>query len=406
MNSLTRYNYFFLFLFINWAPFQLVLLRQAGIGIIIVAIAMMALVMNLFMRNKEVSQSFCHFPQRLWLVLIFYMFLNWWFKSPPMGGMEKFTFLYGEILTPIFLMVVVQVELNKDYATTLKVLLFSFLFFVLVGTIFAQPDENDASRMLATSLGNLVPLNAVVSLMIVFELKRLGKIKTIWPVVLFLMFAIFYSSTRKALGAGVIIIIGYILSRGEANFRNRLIQAGTIILVAFVVFYVVSHLGMKERFVAGFENDDTVQILSNSTLNNFFLMLVGDRAGMYVLALELVPNHFLTGIGLRNFEIMTNFPVQLHTEYMVQLCENGIIGFAISLLMHFAILFKTISMTKKNVGNTFYLFGIIAILFLNFTTWTYNQIFALTMLAILMNNINNKKYEIKKFKAKQLGARY
>lgn len=129
------------------------------------------------------------------------------------------------------------------------------------------------------------------------------------------------------------------------------------------------------------QTNNKSRTLDNSTLLNYaYLVLLltesefealnylGDRAAQYMLAWDLFLEYPITGIGLKNFSVMANYPFVLHTEYMVQLCECGIIGSALYLLFMGG-LFKTVFRIWKSNGRLFYicLGGLLCMLFLNFT---------------------------------------
>ena len=106
---------------------------------------------------------------------------------------------------------------------------------------------------------------------------------------------------------------------------------------------------------------------------------------MYYYGIELFHTNPLTGIGVNNYVQRTGFENRLHTEYMVQLCENGIIGF--SLFVRFYVSFiRALLRARKNQELQWLTVasGILAILFLSFTTWTYNQQYVMVIYAVVL----------------------
>jgi hypothetical protein len=87
----------------------------------------------------------------------------------------------------------------------------------------------------------------------------------------------------------------------------------------------------------------------------------------------------------------TGFVVRLHTEYMVQLCENGIIGFSLLISVYVFLLRKLI--LKILGGDSMVimgLFGLLALLFLNITAWTYCQQYAMIFYALSIDYAYHK----------------
>ena len=63
-----------------------------------------------------------------------------------------------------------------------------------------------------------------------------------------------------------------------------------------------------------------------------FLDMFGDRGIYYYLSYLNIKENPLTGIGLYNFMYYNNFPVTIHSEYLIHFCEGGIIGGVIYVL--------------------------------------------------------------------------
>lgn len=141
------------------------------------------------------------------------------------------------------------------------------------------------------------------------------------------------------------------------------------------------------------------------------MLFLGDRAIQYESAIELFHENFWTGIGLTNFIYMDTSGRQLvlHSEYMVQLCENGIIGFTL-LMIFYVLLIRSLirnrKYMKRKIGMA--LFGLATVLFINFTSWTYCMKYIMVFYAILFvyassasNNDFNNDF-IKKKSRKQM----
>ena len=80
--------------------------------------------------------------------------------------------------------------------------------------------------------------------------------------------------------------------------------------------------------------------------NSLFLKFMGDRAFFYIYGFELFLKNPLNGIGLTNFPIYMNTEVPIHSEYIVQLCECGLIGSFLYLLFNASIIRSIIKAFK------------------------------------------------------------
>ena len=117
---------------------------------------------------------------------------------------------------------------------------------------------------------------------------------------------------------------------------------------------------------------------NSSQYDSVLMQLLGDRAIQYVHSWEMFWNNKLTGIGLMKYSelniVYEGLP--LHSEYMVELAECGLVG--ASLFAAFYILmFRRLIFNCKNGGSkelsAFLLGSLLAIAFINFTSWTYDS---------------------------------
>ena len=81
------------------------------------------------------------------------------------------------------------------------------------------------------------------------------------------------------------------------------------------------------------------------------------------------------GVGLSNFQIETGYPLPIHSEYIVQLCEGGIVGSILFIMFYLNILKCIISVKTSNKDNLgiylLFLSLFLTVCFINLTAWTY-----------------------------------
>lgn len=207
--------------------------------------------------------------------------------------------------------------------------------------------------------------------------------------------AIFFTSTRKAIGAWAIGAFFLVLTKIDYRKPSNIFKFLFVALIAYVALqYVMHNTMMGQRF-------NEVEDASEAAMKNYeevwWLKFVGDRALQYILGWELFLENPLTGIGLRNFMALTGFPVPLHSEYMVQLCEGGIVGSSIYLTFKYIII-KKVFVHKKRVSNNeglILLSGIAMILFLNLTSWSYEGVRYFIMYGLILavcNPVDRRKF--------------
>lgn len=385
---------------IIWPPFQIYILKVDGAGRSIMIMSIMALLLNVheFWKQKKLfttSYFLC------WVVLLCYSMYNA-FSKGFYAEFGTFKFLRDRFFDPFILLIFMMLELKKDKQTCLWVIWLALGSYLLIG--LPSFSLNIEGRFDVEGIGNLYPLHAVCFLLVSCVLYVEEKIKFGFIIVIALVIGviIFLSGTRKAFGAEAILLLGAILNNGKKRSFwawVRIIFLGLILV--FVINYIVNYTTFGERILRGTDKRLYVQLVNNQKLNDFIMTFLGDRAVQYESAIELYHEHFWTGIGLTNFLDTAGLNLVLHSEYMVQLCENGIIGFTL-LMIFYVLLIRSLirnrKYMKRKIGMA--LFGLITVLFINFTSWTYCMNYIMVFYAILfvyacpepiMDNNNKKK---------------
>jgi len=390
------YNLFYIFMAIIWQPFQIYVLKVDGAGRTIMIMSILVVLLNLleFWRQKEFFKSSTFF---CWTFLLCYSMINAFYKGF-YAEYGTFVFLRNNFLDPFILLVVLLLELNDDKRTSLWVIWVALGVYLLICLPYFS--LNDEGRFDAEGIGNLYPLHAVAFLFVSSVLFVEEKIRMWFFVVVALGVSviIYMSGTRKAFGAEIILLLGVVLNNGKK--RNiwawlRLVFFGGILAVG--IYYVMTRTSVGERLQEGTDDYFYVQLVENNKVNDLLMTLLGDRAVQYESAIELFHEHFWTGIGLTNFMDMSGGELVLHSEYMVQLCENGVIGFVLLMLFYILLtigLLRNRKYEKRKVNMA--LFGLFAVLFINFTSWTYCMNYIMVIYAIIFmyaNSYNSTEHE-------------
>ena len=122
---------------------------------------------------------------------------------------------------------------------------------------------------------------------------------------------------------------------------------------------------------------------------------LGDRAYFYINGWRLFCEQPVFGIGLFNFRQTMRTHLPIHSEYIVQLCEMGIIG-SILFINYYRSIFKRIrivnSLGEKKIALIF-LGWMAALLFVSLTTWTYEfpRYFLITGIFVGYSNWKEKE---------------
>ena len=388
MNSISHYfNIFYLFFCIIWPPLHIYYLHVDGAGRTILALSILAIIWNFlaFWRETNVLRS----PAFLcWMALIAFSIVNSIMKGfvSESGALGFFKTNY---IAPFTFLYVMVLELDRDSEVGHKTLFYALLTYVLIGLGKIGVGNFGADeRMMAEGIGNLLPLHATCLVFVgglLYSRQSLSS-KLMWAIVILAVMVTFLSGTRKALGAIIILIIGIMLhndSSGERSIKYYFRLALFFAVLFWGLGYMMDNTMIGERF-AGTAEQSSVELTGSESTNNILNTLLGDRAIHYEMGFALFLLHPITGIGITNFMPVSGYPIRLHTEYMVQLCENGIIGFSLLMLFYYLLIKKLMERRRMGENIALMMSGIFAILFLNMTAWTYCTTFGMIYYGIII----------------------
>ncbi len=385
------FNLFYIFFCIVWHPLQMLYLHVDAMGRTTMILSTLAFVINLgtILNRKNALHSSAFV---CWTLLVLFSLFNVLFKGI-ITVQSVGHFLNRNFWLPYVFLCVVLVELGRDKYKCLRVISLALCLFVLLGVRDISFSSDD--RSLSESLGNTLPLVAVGLVFVLGVLLCNQKLKgggtTFWIITAFVLLLIIVSATRKALGAFLLVLIGVVLGRSktlDVMSVFRIVVIGAVLLIG--MNWVMDNTLIGERMAGSSEKYD-VPLSSNPIINKFLMSLLGDRAIQYYYAFELFHEHPITGIGLGHFHsVQDDVVFRLHSEYMTHLCENGIIGFSLLLFYYLLLIFGLNKQRKRGENVMVYLFGLFAVLFINFTAWTYNALYIMVIYAILINKVHTQ----------------
>lgn len=393
---ISRVNYLYVALILLWSPLQGTIISFDGKGRILLALTLMAIIINL---NKVTFKKILFStPVALWLTWCIYVTINTYFQGFSVTNTTFLFFTINNVICPCIIMAVCAYEYLKNPKRFLKTILLVFLIYAVIGTFVMDIGyvAVEEGNMNANTLGNLLALNVMLIIFFVGVLycrQDITLTKTV-ALVLFAIGIVVVSATRKALGASFIMIISIILSQIKFTFSNIL----KIILPTIVLYYgfnfIMGNTKMGERMGELEEQADNVETMYNIG-DNAFLKAMGDRAPQYILGYEVFKEKPIAGVGLCNFRRETGYPAVLHTEYMVQMCECGIIGCILFVMFYLSIikrLLKKIRFGKLERSIAIIMLGTIAaLLFIYLTAWSYSFPFYFAILGTIVGFIYSKE---------------
>ncbi len=392
--SLKLLNYFYLSFAILWEPIQIGFLNIDGKGRIMFMLTLLIFLVNMVLDKRFLKNELISKPAVFWGLWVLYSAINLQIQGYH-GYHDDLPFSFFFVLhlfRPFLVMTIVAKETRRNPVNVFKLFTIVFTVFAILSvTILGAESERFEGRF-TSKLGNAGPLNAIYIIFfasLLFVCKKL-KWRTLVPLMIFAFAVISMAATRKAFGTAVIIAFTFVLSQIKFSAKNIILA-----LILSAGFYIGGNYALKntalgERFEEGVEVG-----LEKNTTNIEALSFLGDRVRFYINGWELFKKHPITGVGLRNYNHKVNDLNVLHTEYMVQLAECGIIGTTLFLLFYLWLGKNIVNAWKKNINKNrsvlwILVGGFCAVLFINFTAWTYQftQYFAAfgVMIGYLKNN--------------------
>ncbi len=376
--NLQKINYFYIAFVILWLPINLAFLNIDGKGRILAIIATLVFTLNTLHDNQFFKKHFLGPPFYLWLIWIIYNSINLLIK-----GFNQETSLGLYIITNLFIpylsMIISYKEIKRNKTKFLNFIVAIFVIFSLLSvTVLGKGELTDSDTNLkiqrvSGKLGNIGPL---ISLFILFFLSLLynNKKKRLATLIIFAIYIIgivVLSGTRKAIGAVMLILLTSYLAKMKFTFKNSLAVISLCLFIYFGYNYFMENTALGVRFEKGIADGEKA-----NTSNIVALNFLGDRAFFYIDGWKIFKENPLNGIGLENYMSVSKNNYRLHTEYIVQLAETGLIGMSLFFLFNFSIGKQLISTWKKYKNRRSEVWalsgGFLAILFLGLTAWTYS----------------------------------
>ena len=366
--SLSPLNYLYLFLAIAWVPFQKVILTVDGAAISLMTLTVIVFIINVF--NKKTNKLISSKPISFWAIWVVYSSINLYLKGYSSGN-SFISFFIVQLFIPYLVMLLSARELIVNKKRTISFLIIVLFIYAFLSLFLYGFSDIGNIRELKLS-GNITTLN-LLFLVFFSLLMYIQKWYKLSHVLFFSSIAFFFiisTSTRKALGAAIIFIFFTLISKFKLTVSKIFGLSISLYLGYLAINYLLINTLFGERFMEVESSGSRVNSTNIEALNIF-----GDRVFFYIEGWALFLDSPITGIGLTNFIKKATYEITIHSEYMVQLTENGLVGFFLFLIFNIWIGKNVIKNLKNKLKRDIYWVltgGFVAILFINFTAWTYS----------------------------------
>ena len=377
-------NYLFVFLVIMDLP----LVTIFGLnGVHVIAEMLMFVTTFLHVSDKKFIRIITSTPVVLWLLWIIYSLINWRFSPGPRStDLGNPLYMLHYILTPLFTMLISYYEGSRDLKQFLTFCIVVMSAYVVIGVTMQGGGAVASDERTGTSLGNELALTSCVLAFVSFLSFSKKYIKT--PLFLFVNFlvlvGIFFISTRKAMGGWFVIVFFYLVGYYNLKDPKKIIGFGiALAVIGLGAMYILQNTFMGERMM-DIENSSAKWMENDS---NLFLRYMGDRAYFYIYGWALFLQYPWTGIGLENFGFYMIRDERIHSEYIVELCENGVIGSLLYLIFNISIIKSIVKSFKiqPRIVSFVCVGGMACIIFISFYAWTYSVSKYFIMMGIILS---------------------
>jgi O-antigen ligase len=336
-------TFFSLFLVIIWDALKSYLsLGSPLIQLSVLApVLFLGVIVNL---NERIWKILFTRPVLIWFIWIIYSIFNTFiFIGKFYQEKNPFILVFSLVVVLIFLLLIITSK--RDTRLIINLLIFSYFFRLLLSFVFdSMANLGNAERFGEEFNANMIGFGALFIIGLVFLKKvQFNKVhRTDYLIILLAAFTILITGSRKNFIALILIVLGYAyIYRSKSMFKNFAKYFTFLIFISVVLVWTLNNTVIGERFVDSY-NRTLLHSQSGSGEHMF-----DSRARYYINGWKLFKEHPINGIGLRNYQIYDFANKPLHTEYMTQIAEGGLIGTFLFIYFYGYIFIALLKIRKK-----------------------------------------------------------
>lgn len=332
-------------------------------------------------------------PVVIWAMWAVYAFVNSLINGYGDDSMPVYS-IFLVLIVPVVLMTLIVVLYKMDYRRLLTVLICSMYLGIFVILLFNRSAAFEEGRYGGEGMNsNTIGIMNVVLLMFIY-LKYLIKDLTIkyalligiLPVIIIIM-----TGSKTAFGGLLFVILSHFLvNRSNSTIKNSIYFSFISIFLFFAINFVINNTVVGERITRAADTGEELGFDTGSAVLDKF----GDRGIYYYLGWQFFKKDPIFGIGLGKFKIFSDLDYTLHTEYMIQLTELGLIGFILFVFFYYTV-FKKLIQKKGNQQTKklkeIYLAYVIILLAMITATRMYNQWYLFAVVGLAIGFVENQR---------------
>ena len=388
-------NYTLLAMVILWPVLQQYVVFD-GAGRTLSSLTIVCFFVNLYFNKAKILAV----PYVFWGIWVLFAIFNTHFKGSHIVDSLSF---YLSLFRNFIIVYVVSLEFRRGRDYFLKFISIC-LFIYAIGSFFTISEFENTDRFLGFSgnAGILMLMFLPAFGLLQYQYKKISFQLLLFYIVVASYFAV-VGATRKAIGGiAIILFMGIVANLNLRSFKTIFFTIVSFVVIYFAFNYMMENTILGERFSAAEEINN--KLIPYQFRDNWFLKFVGDRAWYYIRGWQYFLDNPWTGIGLMNFAVYDYSKHTLHTEYMVQLTECGIIGTTLYILfmgwMAYNLLYLFFNIEKRETLIYAGIYG--AILFVSFTAWTYSFPIYFIVFGVIIGYCKDKRFKEKLYANRNL----
>lgn len=337
---------------------------------------MSVLVSLFYLKNESFRKIILTPPFVFWLLWVIYAFFNTVSYGMYMN-LPNFSF-FALLFIPLVAIWLINIEQFQDRTYIFNVIILGLFIRLLISYFFESGNIQDFDDRLGGKINaNEVAVSAVVLICFIFLKYFHNEIKLTHLIILALFpaYIIVISGSRGSFGAMMFLFITFLF----INRTHRSIKDFVLLLIGLFIGYLILSFILEDTYL-GYRLSGTLE--QGNNIKKYeklppLLQKFGDRGIFYQLGFKIFLDNPIRGIGLGNFIKYSGKVVQ-HSEYMIQLCELGIIGSTL-FLMYYGYLGRNLIYLRRMVPLEIklieaYISVLLVILLIAFSLFQYNLV--------------------------------
>lgn len=331
-------------------------------------------------------------PLIFYLIWVCYVLINSFIKG--VDYWESPIYMFFSIFSSYVVLLICQYAFKRNERLLSMAIIISFFVYIIIAarhvgignlTIDERMDNEDVN---ANALGERAAI-LLFFLNAGYLRKRYGIFKLVLLSVIPIA-CVILSGSRTSFGMAALVYLPFLLP-SKAAISQLWGRAFFFAIFYTVLVWIFDNSLLGERLLS-----TSSQSSGASLETGTFWDLFGDRGYQYYISIPVIAENFFTGIGLGNFlSRVSGAFVVLHSEYLIQLLECGLVGFVLYFYNYFYVIKNVV---RKSVDDEerrlkyLCVCGVIAILFACFVTRVSYYTFFACILGFVLN-YSNQNYD-------------